>query len=284
MNLRKLSILFAFLFIIGCGQSDSNNNSDSDETATTEQNQAESGTENADASAESERVGKVLARVNGTPIYEDDLNGKDLDFIITEEVIYQAGLKQGIDKQYEDQVRDYERMLVIKGTKEKMLENMGPTKDISDEEIERYYELNKDKYSHVRIYEISFPDVNMGEEIKEKVSHGEDLQEIAVSYTDIPVNVADLGYNRKLAQQFKDKEVGAVSEVIQKENGTFAVMKIVEIKEIPFSASKNSIRHILEARRKGEMYENNANRLAEENGITIERVGQEQNPNQRPQN
>ena len=120
--------------------------------------------------------------------------------------------------------------------------------------------------------------------MKEKVSQGEDLQQIAVSYEDIPVNVSDLGYNRKLAQQFKNKEVGAVSEVIQKENGTFAVMKIVEIKEIPLSASKNAISHILEARRKGDMFENKANRLAEENGITIERMEQKQNPNQRPQN
>lgn len=284
MSLRNLSLLFGILFIIGCGQSDTNNDSTTDEKPNTEQNQAESGAENTGDSGQPERVGKVLARVNGTPIYEDDLNGKNLEFVITEEVIYQAGLKQGIDKQYEDQVRDYERMLVIRGTKEKMLENMGPSKEISEEDIERYYELNKDKYAHVRIYEISFPDVNMGEEIKERVSQGEDLQEIAVSYEDIPVNVADLGYNRKLAQKFKNKEVGAVSEVIQKENGTFTVMKIVEIKEIPLSASKNSIRHNLEALRKGEMYENNANRLAEENGITIERVEQKQNPRQRPQN
>jgi|GEM_PF-1682596 len=284
MNLRNLSLLFAFLFIIGCNQSDTNDTTTGDDTSKTGQNQAETSTENTAGSAQPERVGKVLARVNGKPIYQEDLNGKNLEFIITEEVIYQAGLKQGIDKQYQDQVRDYERMLVIKGTKEKMLENTGPKKEISEEEIEKYYELNRDKYAHVRIYEISFPDVNMGEEIKEKVSQGEDLQEIAVSYKDIPVNVADLGYNRQLAQKFQDKEVGAVSEVIQKENGTFSVMKIVEIKEIPLSASRNSIRHILESRRKGEMFENNANILAEENGITIEILEPKQDQNQRPRN
>ena len=104
MKLRNLSLLFAILLIIGCGQSDTNNDSTTDEKPIAEQNQAESGSGNAGDTAQPERVGKVLARVNGIPIYEDDLNGKNLDFVITEEVIYQAGLKQGIDKQYKDQV------------------------------------------------------------------------------------------------------------------------------------------------------------------------------------
>jgi len=271
MNLRKASILFAFLILIGCGQSDSDGNSPGDEQAKTHNNQTEKwGHENED-STEPEKTVEILARVNGTPIYKKDLNGKTLQSAIAEEIIYQAGVKQGLDKEYEDMIRKYERKLIIDGTKENILENMGPTKDISEEEIESYYELNKDKYSNSRIYEITFPDAYIGEEIRKRAKDGEELHAIAESYPDVTVNVVDLGYNRQLAvTEFKNNEAGAVSEVVQKPNGTFRVLKIVEVKEIPLSASRNSIMNALESIHKGEMFKNYASKLADEYNIEVE--------------
>ncbi len=265
MTLRKLYLLFIFVALIGCNQSDSN--------TTTEQESTQSQTQNNDnstAEPEPERTGKVLARVNGTPIYEDDLNGRNLEFVITEEIIYQAGIKQGIDKEYRSRVRNFERNLVIEGTKAKILENAEPTKKISDEDIQKYYDLNKDRYTYVRIHEVSFPDVNLGKEIKEKVEKGEDLQEIANGYTDIAVTVTDIGFNKMMAKKFDNREVGSVSEVIQKPNGTFSVLKIVDVKDIPLNSSKKSIRHVLESVEKGQMFENYANTVAKENGMEIE--------------
>lgn len=271
MTLRKLFLLLIFMVLVGCNQSDSNDAPEKQDTAN-DQAQTTTSTDNTTTDAAPEREGKIVARVNGSPIYEDDLRGRNLNFVVTEEIIYQIGLQQGVDKEISEKVRSYERMLIIKNAKESMMENMEPTKEISDEDIQRHYEANKDKYSHVRIHEISVPDVNLGLEVKEKAEAGEDLQAIANGYPDIEITVTDIGYNRELTQKFEKKEVGSISEVIQKPNGTFSVLKIVEIKEIPLKASKNSIKHGLESRRLGEIFEINARRLAEEQNMTIEKI------------
>ena len=275
MTLRKMFLLFAVLIFIGCNQSDSDSKSQSAEQENAASEQSQTATSDNTAYDESAEVrGKVLARVNGQPIYEDDLNGQNLEYVINEEIIYQEGLRQGIDKQYRDQVRSYERKLIISGTKQSILENAGPAKRISDEEIKNYYENNKDKYSYVRIHEISFPDSSLGNKIKDKAKSGEELQTIANSYPDMTITINDIGYNRNMAQNFKNTEVGEVSEVIQKPDGTFSVLKIVEIKDIPFNQSKRPIEQNLEAMRKALMYHNYAKKAAKENNITIEIIEQ----------
>lgn len=269
MALRNLFLLLIFMVFIGCNQSDSNNapekqNVDNDQAQTTNSKN------NTATDPEPEREGKIVARINGNPIYEDDIKGRNMNFVITEEIIYQLGLQQGVDEEITKKVKDIERVMIIQKAKESMMENMEPTKGISDEEIQKHYEENKEKYSHVRIHEITVPDVNLGLEVKEKAEAGEDLQAIAAGYPDVAITVADIGYNRELARKFEKREVGSISEVMQKPNGTFSVLKIVEIKEIPLKASKNSIKHSLESKRLGEMFEINAYRLAEENNMTIE--------------
>jgi len=277
MKLRNLALLFTVLILMACNQSDSTDKTQPADNTNADNIQSESSMNDKTSAVETEpkREGKVIARVNGQPIYEDDSKGRNVEYLISEEIIYQEGIRQGFDKKYRDKVRDFERSLIIRGTKESILENAGPTKEISDEEIQNYYEMNKDRYTHIRIHEISFPDSNLGNEIIEKAKGEEDLQNIANSYPDMVMNVNDIGYNRGMIPQFKTREVGAVSEVIQKPDGTFSVLKIVEVKDIPLRASKNSIKHILKAKRKARMFDNYAQKAADENNMTIEIIEQD---------
>jgi len=277
MTLSKMFLLLVVLIFIGCNQSDSNGKPPSASKDDSDNKQSQTATNDNTAYDESEPEvrGKVLARVNGQPIYEDDLKGYNLEYVVTEEIIYQEGIRQGIDKQYRDQVKNYNRRLIIRGSKQNILENATPTKTVSEEEIKNFYENNKDKYSHVRIHEISFPDSRLGSEIQEKAKNGEELQTIANSHPDLEITVNDIGYNRAMAQHFKTREVGMVSEVIQKPDGTFSVLKIVEIKDIPFNMSKKSIRFTLEAIRKTHMYDSYARKVAKENNMTVEIIQQD---------
>jgi hypothetical protein len=270
-------LLLVVLIFIGCNQSDSNGKppSASEDDSDNKQSQTATNDNTAYDESEPEVRGKVLARVNGQPIYEDEVRGKDLDFAITEEIIYQDAIKRGIDKEYRDEVRIFERKLIIRKTKQRILENADPTKEISDEEINHYYELNKEKYLVLRIHEITFPDSKLGNAIKDKVESGEELQNIANSYPDLRISVNDIGYDRQMSQHFKTIEVGAVSEVIQKPNGTFSILKIVEVKDMPLKNSKQSIKYILKAKGKADMIDRYARKAAEESNITIEIIEQE---------
>ena len=272
MTLQKLALLFTVLILISCNQSDSDSKTPSadDSNAGSTQSQSSMNENTSSQETEPEREGKVVARVNGQPIYEDDLNGRNVEYVITEEIIYQEGVRRGIDKQQRDKVRDFERSLIIRETKERILDNAEPTKEISYEDIKIYYENNKDKYTYVRIHEISFPDSNLGNEIIEKAKSGEDLQNIANSYPDIMITVNDIGYNRNMAQHFKTRDVGTVSAVIQKSDGTFSVLKIVKVKDIPLNTTKKSIKHVLESMRKALMFDSYARKIADENNMSIE--------------
>jgi len=270
-------LLFTLVILIGCNQSDSDSKAPSADNTNTGSRQSQSSMNDNTSAVETEpeRVGKVVARVNGKPIYEDDLNGPNLDYLITEEIIYQEGIRQGYGIPNRDKVRDYERGLMIGITKTIILENAEPTKEISYEDIKNYYESNKDIYTHVRIHEISFLDSNLGNEIKDKAKSGEELQAIANSYPDLEITVNDIGYNRDMARHFTTREVGSVTEVIQKPDGAFSVLKIVEIREIPLKTARGAIKHALDAKRKWQIIDSYAQKAAEENNMTIEIIEQD---------
>jgi len=262
MTLRKIYLLLIFVILIGCNQSDSNSNAPSvDNTSAVE--------------TEPERIGTVLARVNGQPIYGDDQTRAALEFFITEEIIYQEAINKGFDKSDRDKVRNFERDLIIARTKQSILENAEPTKEVSSEDIKNYYESNKDKYTYLRIHEISSPDSKLSNEIKDKVKSGEELQTIANSYPDMPITMNDIAYDRAMAQHFTAIEVGSVSEVIKKPDGKYSVLKIVELKEIPLNSVSRSIRYILEAKQKAQIMNSYAQKVAEENNMKIEILEQD---------
>jgi hypothetical protein len=122
---------------------------------------------------------------------------------------------------------------------------------------------------------MSFPDSNLGSEIKDKIKSGEEFQAIANSYPDLKITVADIGYNIDMSQHFTAIEVGSVSEVIKKPDGKYSVLKIVELKEIPLNRTRSSIKHILKAKRKAQMFNSYAQNVAEENNMTIEIIEQD---------
>lgn len=272
MHLRNLLLLFAILVLVGCNQSNSDSEAqpENQENTTSEQPASETNQEASSTNTTQERDGKVVARVNGHPIYEEELNGRPLNTVISDEILYQEAINRGTNKQFQEQVRDFEKKLVLNFEKQQILENAEPTKDISEEQIQNYYDSNRVRYSHIRIHEINFSDEGLGEEIQGKVIGGEELVAIADSYPDSAVVVNDIGYNRELVNNFSPKEVGAISEVMEKPDGTFSVLKIVEIKEIPLNSAKRSIKQYLSARQKGQMIDDHAQKIADENSMSIE--------------
>lgn len=271
MILRNIYLLLIFVILIGCNQSES----PSVENSGTKQSKSTLNDSTSAVETEPERTGKVLARVNGEPIYDDNNTGADLEFFITEEIIYQDAIANSYDTLIKDRAKGYERNLIISTAKQRILENAEPIKEISSEDIKNYYESNKDKYKHVIIDEISFPDKALGSEIKDKIKSGEKLQDIVNSYPDIPIIVSGIAYKREMEQHFTAIEVGSVSDVIKKPDGRYSVLKIEEIKEIPLSVVTRSIKNILTAQRKSQMFNSYAQKVAEENNMTIEIIEQD---------
>jgi hypothetical protein len=255
-------LLLTAAFFAGCGQSD--------------KMEVENVNDGGDAlriDPKSANESKVVARVNGVPIYEDELRGgRPVEYYITEEILYQKGLGMGLDDKYVEKIRDYKKQLIVHDIRTTILEDLPPTKEVSDEDIQNYYDMNPQKYTVVRMQEIAFVDKRLGDEILTRVKNGEDLTEIVNSYAESGANVVgrDLGHNRGLLNEFDTLELGSVSKVIEKPDNTYSVIKIVEIKPVPLQQTKRAIKHLLEAKRIKHAQDNYANKIAKENDIKIE--------------
>ncbi len=259
-------LLLIPLFIFGCKQTDTPAESPKEESAENTENTTKTSNENAKKAAR----GTVLARVNGEPIYSSDLGGRPLQYAINEEILYQDGLRRGIDKEHEDMVRSYKRNLVIQAVKRDILDNAPPSKEVSDEDIENYYNTNIDKYTYLRVEEITFPEQALGEKIIERASKGEPLDKIAADLAGSGVAVNDLGFDKRHSHLFPNKETGQLTKVIRKPDGNYSVLKILEARQMPMQNAKRSIQRALEAQKRGDSFQTYVDKLIEENSVEIE--------------
>ena len=222
-----------------------------------------------------------LALVNGVPIYADELNGRSVDSLVTDEILYQEGLKEGLEKKYQDKIRQYQMSLVVRELKGAIVAKMPPEREITDKDLLDYYNSNKDtNYTNYRIEEINFQDEELGEQIIKMAKEGKSFQDIAkeLSGDKSQITVNDLGFNKKLNIYFQAKEPGSISGVITKQDGAYSVLKILEIKEIPYNSVKNAIKYFIEARREGAAYNQAARETAKENGFIVE-IAEKTSPN-----
>jgi len=214
---------------------------------------------------------KVVARVNGRPIYEDELKGRPLETVIDYEILYEAGLKQGLDKKVEKAVEDYRKRLILTALQKEIMNNLPKEENVSDEEIEKYYKENESKYRYLRIKEIAVEDKNLAEEIHKRALKGEDFEKIASDYSKsgTRITVRDLRFNIKYNDFFSGKDVGSVSEVVQ-EGNQFKILKLTEIKEIQHYKVMEAIRHTILAKRKAQAVHEFAEKFKNENKIEVE--------------
>lgn len=261
-------LLTVLLLLSACGQSGTKESADKSGNA----NQAQYGSQEP-ASYKPERSSKVVARVNGVSIYEDELNGSPVDTLVTEEILYQEGLKEGLEKKFQDKIRDYQMSLVVREIKKRIIDKMPPERKITDKDLLDYYNSVKDlNYTNYRIEEINFQDEKQGEQIIKMAEEGKSFQDIAksLSNAESQVTVKDLGFNKDLRIYFEAKEAGSISKVVRKQDGAYSVLKILETKETPYNSVKNTIKFVIEARRKGAAYDQAAKEIAKENGFTVE--------------
>jgi predicted CopG family antitoxin len=218
---------------------------------------------------------RIVARVNGKPIYEKDLGGKPLENIVADEVIYEEGLKRGLDKKLESQIEEYKRGLIVSTLKSEIINSLPKGGEVTDKEIEDYYKENESKFTHMRVKQMTFEDKSLAEEAHKRAMSGEDFEKIASDLSaksggNIPVK--DLVFGVRYNELFKGKDVGSVSDVIQ-EGNEFKVIKLVEVIKIPLAKSSESIKYLVLAKRREDAIREFANKVSKEDNIKVEILG-----------
>lgn len=214
---------------------------------------------------------RIVARVNGRPIYEKDLRGRFLKDVIDYEILYEAGLKQGLDKKVEKAVEDYKKRLIVNTLEKEFMDNLPKGGEVSNKEIEDYYKENESKYTLLHLKEITLDDKKLAEEIHKRALNGEDFEKIASDYSQSGrnINVRDLELNRKYNDLFTGKAIGSVSDVIQ-EGNRFKILKLVEVRRFPLDKVKESIKYIILAQRRAKAMHEFIDKIKNEDKIKVE--------------
>ena len=192
------------------------------------------------------------------------------NYVINREVLYQEAKQKGLDKnkEIEMKVENLRRAMVIDALLEQSLKGKS---EVSDNEIQKYYQENKARFTEPLEIKIRHIVVNSEPALKEvlkRLAEGGSFEKIASLYNvdKSRENGGNLGFIRRgqLAPTFAQFEEAAFS--LQKRGDTSEVVKtplgyhIIQLLETqgtalkPFNAVKEKIRFFLQAKKKQEAY------------------------------
>lgn len=241
-----------------------------------------------------------VATVDGQKIFQTELNqalreqygAEVLDTLINNKIIALEAEKEGITVSDNAIQAEYDELVESYGGKEALQEALDAngltvesvkdnirmyqlTKDviaksidISDEELQHYFEEHKDDYGQqeqVAASHIFLEDEATAKQVEEKLKAGEDFAELAKTYsidTDTSEDGGDLGYisRGQMDEQFEATafalEKGAVSGVVQSAEG-YHIIKVtgqVPAQEAVFEDVKDEVYETLLESRINEEY------------------------------
>ncbi len=248
----------------------------------------------------SETEGKVVAKVNGTPITEEDLSfpmrgahgerkgsgnqQKALDDVITEELLYQEGLKIGLDKDpgYRAQIAKLEHQLAI-AKRAEMTRRVYNTQvaakvEIANSDAKNYYDQKAHQIAtELHLGVISFNNKERAEEALGKIRAGAPFESIArsvmgsqvsagrepwdlgfLSWDQIPVDFVDAVYRLK---------PGEVSDLVSSKRTGYQIFKLFGARKNPkadFTSLSGLIMNRLRDEKVIEAYEQYVEKLKKE--------------------
>lgn len=259
--MKNLIVLVALMTLItfGCKLSD----------------KEESGKGTVSESEKNETVkNEVVARVDGNPIYKGDLHGRPLESAITDQILYEEGLRQGLDKKYAKKVEDYKKNMIIGIVKSQILLKNAKNYKITQADIDEYVDQNRNKYRNLKLKKITAPDKNVAEEIQKRALEGQDFDKIASDYSNsnVEVTVTEIGPTNEYNDMFDEIAVGKLSGIRQYAD-RFQIFRIIEVSDKLSASQRRKITFELANRRKGETLTNAVEEIKKKDNIKVEIVG-----------
>ncbi|MCK5915349.1 MAG: peptidylprolyl isomerase, partial [Deltaproteobacteria bacterium] len=190
-----------------------------------------------------------------------------LDQLATSYLLYQEGVKQGIDKEpaVKIQIEDATRKIVLAALLQREIESR--TKAPSDKDVEQYYQTHAEEFKQakqVRARHILVQDEATAKEIEKKLKGGADFATLAQESSKCPSSSkgGDLGFftRDRMVKEFADVaftlKKGEVSDPVKTKFG-YHIIEVVEIKEagtVPLAEAKTSIENKLTQEKKSQVF------------------------------
>jgi peptidyl-prolyl cis-trans isomerase C len=206
-----------------------------------------------------------------------------LDSLINQQVLYKEAKKRGIDKRNDvnENIQSYEKRLLIQTLSQDILD-----RQISEEELKKYYEENPIEFAKIRISEIlikaNYEQGISKEEARtiawlvvNRAKQGESFEELVEYFSDDTASKkrgGDFGYISKgslpdndIGNKIFNLKVGEISDPFETEGG-FLIVKVTESPQIvPFYQVKDQIQ--VELRKKA--FSDYTKKLREQFGVEV---------------
>ena len=246
---------------------------------------------------------KIIAKVNGAPITEDDLrlsirtaNGmapegekvRALDDVIQAELFYQEGLRLGLDKDpgYQKEVAKFEKQLAnmkrAEITRRLYNTQIASRVEVTHQEAQEYYNKNIDQITtELHLGMLKFSNKEEAEEALKRVRSGASFKEVAAANApkDVPAGQRppwDMGFVSwaQIPIDFVEAvyrlKPGEVSDVVSSKRTGFHIFTLLESRKnsnVDFNSISGLIMVRLRDKKITEAYEQYAERLKKEGKI-----------------
>ena len=204
--------------------------------------------------------------------------------LIERELLLQEGVKKGFDKDEKvlAKVEQFRKSLIIESLME---EHYAGRDEVGDDEIQAYYQENKEKFllgERVRVRHIMVKTYEEAKEIKKRLYQGEDFIALATQKSIWPYTKkwgGDLGYIERGTVEDKSfeqaafalKRRGELSDIVKTKRGYHIIR--LEDREKPrqrtFSEVQEEIRNYLRNKKREEILTTHLHELREEAQIII---------------
>ncbi len=206
---------------------------------------------------------------------EEELNSQQSNHAIPKDFLYEEAVRVGLDKDEKiiDDVNKFRRNLVTYEYKNKLVPDLSALDDINQEDINKFYEDNRLKFTKYDLEFLSLNDKGVADELDKRAKAGEDLKNLYsqynAKYPDAKIIYRKLFYNTKYANLLVGKQVGTVSDILN-EDDNYKILKLKNIRVEPVSRVQGRIKNYLLIQKKDRKLREIANSVAKKNNIEVE--------------
>jgi len=251
-----LFLLIINVFFYSCNNQETKNKEDKPTSKTT-------------APQEQKSEADIVFKINGKPYYKKDVKNIDLTSALQDAVLYEGALLEGKDQDpvYLKLIERYKKNILLGRYKGEIIQNYLADKKQTKEDVKKYYEDNKSRFSTLDLTKISTKDKDTSDKIYQELKNGKTPDEIKSTFEN--VNLIKSSDVKKYNKEFNKLEAAEFTKPIS-ENTFYNIYVIDTVDTKEFKIIKRTAAHQLINKSKQNALKEHADNIKKEKNIKVE--------------